>query len=129
VAWVFFYNNVRLHGIPSTIVSDRDPIFTSKFWGELITLAGVKLQLSSAFHLQFDRQLEAINKVIAMYLHCLAGDHPRQWLHWLAWAEYCYNMAFQSSLKTSPFCVVYGCDPPSLRSYVHGEAQHPAVHH
>jgi hypothetical protein len=91
------------------------------------TLAGVKLQLSSAFHPQSDGQSEAINKVIAM-LRCLVGDRPHQWLHWLARAEYCYNMAFHSSLKTSPFCVVYDRDPPSLLSYVHGEAQLPAVH-
>jgi hypothetical protein len=51
-----------------------------------------------------------------MYLCCLIGDRPRQWLKWLPWAEYCYNTAFQSSIQTSPFRVVYGRDHPSLRS-------------
>jgi transposase InsO family protein len=52
VAKVFFDAIVRLHEIPESIVSDRDPVFTSKFWTELFTLLGVKLQLSSAFHPQ-----------------------------------------------------------------------------
>jgi transposase InsO family protein len=81
VAKVFFDSVVRLHGIPESIVSDRNPIFTSKFWTELFTLSGVKLQLSSAFHPQSDGQSEAVNKVITMYLRCLAGDRPRQWLN------------------------------------------------
>jgi hypothetical protein len=46
-------------------------------------MAGVKLQLSTAFHPQSDGQSEAVNKVITMYLRCLAGDRPRQWLQWL----------------------------------------------
>jgi transposase InsO family protein len=54
VAKVFFEEIVRLHGLPESIVSDRDPVFTSKFWTELFKLSGVKLQLTSAFHPQSD---------------------------------------------------------------------------
>ena len=50
VAQAFFDNIVKLHGLPCSIVSDHDPVFTSKFWTELFSLAGVKLRLSSAFH-------------------------------------------------------------------------------
>jgi transposase InsO family protein len=50
VAKVFFDAIVRLHEIPESIVSDHNPVFMSKFWTELFTLLGVKLQLSSAFH-------------------------------------------------------------------------------
>jgi transposase InsO family protein len=92
VAKVFFEAIVRLHGLPESIISDRDPVFTSKFWIELCALSGVKLQLSLAFHPQTDGQSEAANKVITMYLRCLAGDRPRQWLKWLSWAEFCYNL-------------------------------------
>jgi len=107
-------------------VSDRDPVFTSSFWGELFRLAGVKLRFTSAFHPQSDGQSEATNKIIAMYLRCLTGDHPRNWLEWLPWAEFCYN-SYQQSLKTSPFQMVYGHPPPSIRSYVQGDARLPAV--
>jgi hypothetical protein len=128
VAKAFFDTVVRLHGIPCSIVSDRDPVFTSQFWRELFRLAGVKLHMSSAFHPQSDGQSEAANKVITMLLRCLSGDRPREWLRWLPWTEFCYNSGFQSSLKTSPFRVVYGRDPPSVRSYTLGEARLPAVH-
>jgi hypothetical protein len=128
VARAFFDSVVHLHGIPSSIVSDRDPVFTSRFWTELFTLVGVKLNLSSAFHPQSDGQSEATNKIITMYLRCLVGDQPRQWLQGLPWAEFCYNSAYQASLRTSPFWVVYGCDPPALCAYTAGEARLPAVH-
>jgi hypothetical protein len=63
-----------------------------------------------------------------MLLRCLSGDRLHEWLRWLPWTEFCYNSGFQSSLKTSPFRVVYGRDPPSVCSYTLGEARHPAVH-
>jgi transposase InsO family protein len=112
VAHAFFTEIVRLHGIPSSIVSDRDPTFTSNFWQELFKLSGVRLQMSSAFHPQSDEQTEVVNKIITMYLRCLTGDRPRQWLQWLPWAEFCYNSTHQSSLRTSSFRVVFGRDPP-----------------
>jgi hypothetical protein len=128
VARAFFTEIVRLHGISSSIVSDCDPMFTSNFWQELFKLSGVRLQMSSAFHHQSDRQTEVVNKIITMYLCCLIGDRPRQWLQWLPWAEFCYNSAYQSSLRTSPFRVVFGRDPPpSVRSYEPNTTRVPAV--
>jgi hypothetical protein len=63
-----------LHGIPSSIVSDRNLVLKSNFWHKLFSLAGVKLQLPSAFHLQS----ETTNKIITMYLRCLVRDRPQQ---------------------------------------------------
>jgi hypothetical protein len=83
--------------------------------------------MTTAFHPQSDGQTEAANKVIVMYLCCLTGDRPRQWLRWLPWAEYIYNTAFQSALKTMPFQIVYGRDPPSIRSYEPGETRVAAM--
>jgi len=68
-------------------------------------------------------QTEAANRVIVMYLRCLTGDRPRQWLRWLPWAEFVYNTAYQSSLKDTPFKIVYGRDPLSIRSYEPGETR------
>jgi len=121
-----FSDIVRLHSIPSSVVSDRDPVFTSEFWRELFRLAGVKLQMTSAYHPQSDGQSAATNKIIAMYLRCLTGDR-RQWLEWLPWAEFCYNSSYQQSIKVSPFELVYGRPPPSIRSYAPGDARLPAV--
>lgn len=127
VTQAFFSEVVRLHEIPNSIVSDRDPVFTSAFWTELFRLAGVQLKLSSAFHPQTDGQSEAANRVIGMYLRCLTGDRPRHWLRWLPWAKYCFNTAYQTSLRMTPFQVVYGRPPPTLHSYDRGSARVPAV--
>jgi hypothetical protein len=83
VAQAFFDNVVRLHGMPCSIVSDRDPIFTSSFWTELFSLSGTQLRMSTAFHPQTDGQSEVTNRILCVYLRCLAGDRPKSWLRWL----------------------------------------------
>jgi hypothetical protein len=127
VAHTFFTDIVRLHGVPQSIVSDRDPVFTSTFWKELMRLMGTKLHMTSAFHPQSDGQTEAANRIIVMYLRCFTEDRPRQWLRWLPWAEYTYNTAYQTSIRDTPFRVVYGRDPPSIRSYEPRETRVAAV--
>jgi len=62
------------------------------------------------------------NRILGVYLRCLAGDRPRQWLQWLPWAEYCYNTSYQTSLQATPFEVVYGRAPPTLAAYRPGLA-------
>jgi hypothetical protein len=123
-AKAFFDQVVRLHGIPASIVSDRDPGITNKLWQELFKLSGTKLCLSSTFRPQTDDQSEVTNKIITVYLRCLAGDRPRSWLQW---AEYCYNMSFQSTLKETSFRVVYGCAPLPLIPFQVGAARVVAV--
>lgn len=81
VARAFFNEIVHLRGIPSSNVSDRDLVFTSKFKSELFALARVKLCLTTTLHPQSDGQSEATNKIITMYLRRLTGHHTRQWLH------------------------------------------------
>ena len=127
VARAFFDNIVRLHGFPCSIVSDRDPVFTGNIWRDLFKMAGVQLRMSTAFHPQTDGQSEAVNKAITMYLRCLTGDRPRDWLDWLPWVEFCYNTAYHTALQTTPFQVVYGRPPPDLLPYVPGEARTEAV--
>jgi len=65
VARVFFEGIVCLHGFPTFIVNDRDPVFTSNMWHDLFKQAGVKFLLSTAFNTQMDGQSEVVNKVIA----------------------------------------------------------------
>jgi hypothetical protein len=77
VAHAFFADIVWLHGVPQSIVSDHDPVFTSAFWQELMRLMGTKLYMSSAFHPQTDGQTEAANRVIIMYMRCFTGDRPQ----------------------------------------------------
>jgi hypothetical protein len=57
----------------------------------------------------------------------LAGYHPRSWLRWLPWAEFCYNTSLQSALKTTPFEVVYGRPPPTLIPFQPGSTHVAAI--
>ena len=68
VATLFLQHVVRLHGIPETIISDRDPVFTSRFWGRLLELMGIRANRSTAFHPQTDGQTERLNSVLEQWL-------------------------------------------------------------
>ena len=114
-------------GFPSSIVSDRDPVFTGHVWRDLFNTAGVKLRMSTAFHPETDGQSEVVNEVIVMYLRCVTDDRPRAWVDWLAWVEYCYNTSFHTALRATPFEVVYGRPPPPLLPYTPGTARTEAV--
>jgi hypothetical protein len=127
VAQAFFDGIIRLHGFPSSIVSDRGPVFTGPVWRDLFGLVGVKLRMSTAFHPQTDGQSEVVNKVIAMYLHCVIGDRPRSWVDWLSWAEYYCNTSFHTALHATPFEVVYGRPPPPILPYTVGSAKTEAT--
>ena len=68
VADLFLQHVVRVHGLPETLVSDRDPVFTSHFWRRLLELCGIRANRSSAFHPQTDGQTERMNSVLEQYL-------------------------------------------------------------
>ena len=77
-------------------MSDRDSIFMSKFWQELFRLSGTKLFMSSAYHPQTDGQTETLNRVLQQYLSSYAMDRPQDWVSYLAWAEFAYNVSRRS---------------------------------
>lgn len=118
VTEVFVRDIIRLHGIPNSLVSDRDSIFISKFWQELFRLQGTQLSMSSAYHPQTDGQTEIVNRYLEDYLRCFAGDHSRTWYKLLPWAEWHYNTTFHFSIRMSPYQAVYGRPPPTLLDYM-----------
>ena len=77
VATLFLNHIFKLHGLPISIVSDRDPMFTSRFWEELFRLQGVDLVMSSAYHPQFDGQTKVVNRILKQYLRAFTGDKPK----------------------------------------------------
>jgi len=111
VAQVFLDNVYKLHGMPTHIISDRDPVFTSTFWRELFRLANVQLCLSLAYHPQSDGQTERVNQCLEAFLRCFVHSCPRRWLRWVSLAEYWYNTSLHSALGKSPFEVLYGHSP------------------
>lgn len=133
VAKVVFDNVIKLHGLPNTIVSDRDKIFTSNFWKALFTLLNTKLLMSTAYHPQTGGQTERVNQCLEMYLRCAVHDSPKQWRTWLPLAELWYNTSFHSSLGCSPFKALYGYEAPlGLVGPLSSQASSPAeefLHH
>ncbi|KAL6316337.1 hypothetical protein AAG906_017972 [Vitis piasezkii] len=123
IAQVFLANIFKLHGLPNSIVTDRDPTFTSTFWKELFKLQGTTLKFSSAYHPQTDGQTEIVNKMVEQYLRCFSGDKPKGWVKWLPLAEWWYNTNIHASTKLSPFESVYGYPPPKLIPYTPGTTQ------
>jgi len=111
VATIYFDEVVRLHGLPKTIVSDRDIKFTSYFWKTLWHKMGTKLQFSTAFHPQTDGQAEVVNRSLGNLLRCLVGENFRAWDLVLPTAEFAYNSSVSRTIGMSPFEVVHGYQP------------------
>ncbi|KAL6347245.1 hypothetical protein AAG906_013681 [Vitis piasezkii] len=99
IANKFVEGVVKLHGMPRSIISDRDPVFISNFWQEFLKLSGTKLRMTSAYHPQSDGQTEVVNRCIEQYLRCFVHHKPRHWNSLLPWAEYWYNTTYHSSLE------------------------------
>lgn len=110
IARVVLDNIVKLHGLPKTVVTDRDKVFMSSFWKELFRIYNVKLLFSTAYHPQTDGQTERVNQCVEIYLHCDVHNFPSKWKSWLALAELWYNSSYHTSLGCSPFKALYGYD-------------------
>lgn len=111
IAQLFLDNIVRLHGMPTSIVTDRDTVFVSTFWKQLFKLYKVQLQFSTTYHPQTDGQTERVNQCLEMYLRCAVQDSPKTWKTWISLAELWYNSTFHTSLGCSPFMALYGYNP------------------
>jgi hypothetical protein len=111
VARAFLDSVVKLHGMPRSIVSDRDRIFTSHFWKHLFQHLGTKLKFTTAYHPQTDGQSERVNQCLEMFLRCAVHDSPKQWRRLLPLAEFWYNSCYHTSIGCSPFQALYGHEP------------------
>ncbi|KAL0550022.1 hypothetical protein IC582_014518 [Cucumis melo] len=108
--WALLYMSeiVRLHGVPVSIVSDRDARFTSKFWKGLQTAMGTRLDFSTAFHPQTDGQTERLNQVLEDMLRACALEFPGSWDSHLHLMEFAYNNSYQATIGMAPFEALYG---------------------
>ena len=103
----------RLHGIPRSIVSDRDPRFVSKFWREFWKILGSRLRMFSAHHPQTDGQTEAANRVVEQVLRCTihASQEVTHWERYLPMVEFVINSSASPSTGYTPFYLNYGFEP------------------
>ena len=99
---------VRLHGVSLSIMSDRDPHFTSRFWKELQSALDTRLNLSTAFHPQTDGQSKRLIQVLEDMLRGCVMEFPGSWDRYIPLMEFCYKNSYQASIGTTPYEVLHG---------------------
>jgi len=104
-----FRDNVwKLHGLPESVISDREPQFVAELTKELNRMLGIRMKLSTAFHLQTDGQTERMNQELEQYLRFFVEHRQKDWPEWLAAAEFAVNNKVHMATKVSPFMANYG---------------------
>ena len=102
------WDNVwKLHGLPESIVLDRGPQFAAELTKELNRMLGIKIKLSTAFHPQTDGQTERMNQELEQYLQFFIENRQKDWLKWLAAAEFAINNKIHMATKVSLFMANY----------------------
>ncbi|KAK8684206.1 hypothetical protein V6N13_040236 [Hibiscus sabdariffa] len=99
---------IRLHGVPTSIVSDRDLKFTSQFWKSLQKAMGTRLNLSTAFHPQTDGQFERVTQILEDMLRACVIDFGKNWEKYIPLVEFAYKNSYQTSIHMAPFEALYG---------------------
>jgi hypothetical protein len=100
-----------LHGIPNTIVSDRDAKYLSHFWRTLWFKLGTKLLFSTTCHPETDGQTEVVNHTLSTILWAVLKTNLKSLEECLPHIEVASNRSIHSTTKVSPFQVVYGFNP------------------
>jgi hypothetical protein len=103
IAEIFMKEIARLHGIPRTIISDRDTKFTSKFWRVLFKGFGTNLNFITSYHPQTEGKIERFNRIIEDMMRMYVIDKPSKWEDYLHLVEFAYNNEYQDSLRIIPF--------------------------
>ncbi|KAJ3480531.1 hypothetical protein NLI96_g8282 [Meripilus lineatus] len=103
LAWIFVKEIVRLHGLPDSIVSDRDTKFTSKFWKEVHRILGIKLLMSTAFHPQTDGASERAIRTIGQILRASVQPDQRDWVERVPMVEFAINSSTSRTTGLAPF--------------------------
>jgi len=111
IAKIFFATVFKNHGLPRTIISDRDSKFTSRFWQALFKHLGTKTAMSTAFHPQTDGQTERLNRTLEEMLRIYATYKQDEWDEYLPAAEFAYNNSKQASTGFTPFELDNGQHP------------------
>jgi transposase InsO family protein len=101
----------KLHGLPTTVISDRGPQFVAQFWKHLTKRLKINTLLSTAYHPETDGQTERLNAVLEQYLRAYVSYLQDDWAEWLPLAEFASNTTRSETTRTSPFFANYGFHP------------------
>ena len=111
VAKLFLRQIFPRFGLPSKIISNRDPRFISKFMKQLCHLMGITQNISMAYHPQTDGQSERFNQWLEQYL-CFWVDHQQtNWHHYLPLVEFMHNSWKNETIGQSLFEILMGYNP------------------
>ena len=108
LAKLYIREIVWLHGIPISIISDRDPRFTSRFWGKLQEALGTRLNFNTVFHPQTDGQSKRVIQVLEDMLRSCVIDYEGSWDRHIPLFEFVYNNSFYSGNRMAPYEALYG---------------------
>ncbi|GJW30693.1 putative reverse transcriptase domain-containing protein [Tanacetum coccineum] len=124
LAQLYLKEIVCRHGVPVSVISDRDSLFTSRFWVSLQKALGTQLDLSTAYHPETDGQSERTIQTLEDMLRACVIDFGSSWDRHLPLVEFSYNNSYHASIKAAPFEALYGrkCRSPVCWSEV-GESQ------
>ena len=117
IANLFISHIFRYHGLPKSIISDRDKLFTSKFWTSLFRSLGTSLQFSTAYHPKIDGQIERTNRTLISAIRAFINPHHTNWDSLLPSLEFAYNNSSQRSTHETPFFLNYGQHPISPATF------------
>ncbi|GKC49187.1 putative reverse transcriptase domain-containing protein [Tanacetum coccineum] len=108
LARMYLKEVVTRHGIPVSIICDRDPRFASNFWRSLQKALGTNLDMSIAYHPQTDGQSERTIQTLKDMLRACVIDFGNGWVNHLPLVEFSYNNSYHTSIKAAPFEALYG---------------------
>ena len=124
---VYLKEVVRLHGLPESIVSDRDSKFTSKWWTELHRLLGAKLLMSTSFHPQTDGATERANRSVGQIFRALVNPDQRDWVIKTPMTEFAINASISETMGFAPFELEHGYMPTMIRQLPEAVKASPGV--
>ncbi|GKB26724.1 putative reverse transcriptase domain-containing protein [Tanacetum coccineum] len=108
LARMYLKEVVTRHGIPVSIICDRDPGFASNLWRSLQKALGTNLDMSTANHPQTDRQNERTIQTLEDMLRACVIDFGKGWVNHLSLVEFSYNNSYHAIIKAAPFEALYG---------------------
>ena len=115
LSWKYMREVVRLHGLQSSIVSNRDSKFTSRWWRELHCVMGAKLLMSTSFHPQTDSQTECVNCSIGQIFQSVVSHDQKNWIDKVDMVEFAINSSVSGTTGYAPFELNYGYMPLMIK--------------